>query len=318
MGTFVWYSKGSKETGELIAGLINAEGHGTVPPKNFSGIIVSFGAKPSEKFKWENRNIRALMNDPRHVRKFLDRSKLFDTITELGIDTVGHTNLGEGAQYANICQEMAIDEGAGFIACKKGGAAPRVVRTQEQLDEALADGCSLAVETTFGSQSRIRIFVVNGAVVGALRKTTNVPNAELAEHLAAEVEGAAAPGVLEQLINKGLIKAGKSFWRPHALNSQAKRNAAVTIAKQLGFGFCAIDMSEGAGNPVVYNVVSTPALVGHNTVHGPIRDAIQAWTEANDKSARELIQGMLDNANDEECEAILEGFREIKRQVQAG
>lgn len=65
---FVWHSKGTEESGIKIAEKLGCD-HGTLPPKGYEGDVFCFGATPSDKFKWEDRNFGKIYNDPRITRE---------------------------------------------------------------------------------------------------------------------------------------------------------------------------------------------------------------------------------------------------------
>jgi len=78
---FVWYSKGTEESGIKIAEKLGCD-HGTVPPKGYEGDVYCFGAAPAANFKWGDRKFDKVYNDPRVFRNRRTATEL----TGLGLD----------------------------------------------------------------------------------------------------------------------------------------------------------------------------------------------------------------------------------------
>lgn len=319
---YLWYSKGSQETGALLADKLGFETAGTIPSKNFSGVAVCFGAAYTDKFRWEDRNFQAIFNDPRVVRQYTDRKNLFDKLGEAGLNTISCVPLTAEAQYTNICNVLAATETEGFVACKPSGAKARVVQTQADLQTAIDDGCNRALDRRFSAQTRLRVFVVAGNVVGALSKQpTNTPTyAARAAIQLHESDNSVSETTIQQVltaaISKGLVSPTKNFWAPHSLTSTALRTAAIAVAEALGLDFCAVDFYSGDdGAHDVLNVVTTPNLREVPSVQGPIVNAISAWVTENSMTAKEILLSLINEANDEEASSLLAELRETKRRL---
>lgn len=84
MSTFIWHNKNTAESAEELAEKLGAS-HGVTVPKKFSGELFCLGAPHSAKFKWEDRDITKVYNDPRKIQKFKGREKLAESVGGLGV-----------------------------------------------------------------------------------------------------------------------------------------------------------------------------------------------------------------------------------------
>jgi hypothetical protein len=78
-----------------------------------------------------------------------------------------------------------------------------------------------------------------------------------------------------------------------------------------------VDMVTSPGDPLVLNVFTTPQLTGHTSIHAPIAAAINDWIQGNGLLPRQAIQNMVDASSDEELEALLDKFRELRDELEA-
>ena len=318
MSTFVWYSQGSKESGEALAKLLNCQG-GTVPPRGFSGAAICIGASYTDKFKWGDRNFRGILNDPRKTKQFTPRNTLFAALSKAGLQTPSVVALaGAGGSYTATCGMLVATEAEGFVMCKPSGAKARRVRNDAQYLAAQQDGCTLAVARKFLTNDRVRLFVVDGKVVGALQRSVQNKNNFLDNAVAELGFGAGVKEALAKALDAGVIAANKSYWAPMIINSPRKIEAAEAAAKALGFGFCAVDLASGGGAPVVLNVVTNPALVGYDAVQEEVAKSLTEWTKKNNKSAKQILLEMAQEADEEVAEALLDELRQMKNKNVAG
>ena len=320
MGSFVWYSKGSKESGALLAEELELE-HGTVPPKDFSGTLICWGAKPADKFKWENRTIQAIFNDPRIVREYIDRKDIFDKLAEEGINVISCLSITDEAQYVNICNLMGATIEEGFVVAKPSGVGARAVTSQSELEEAVADGCTRAFEAKFIRSERIRLFVVNGSVAGAAtRSAAGASDAfftRASEEVASKLEGVMGHAdmvekALRAAVGNDIVSVAKSYWSPFGAVTMAQRTAGINAAKALGFEFCAVDIVVTDGGVQVINVVTTPNLYEVPSVKAAIVNGIDSWNKNNSRTAKEILQDLVNDATDDEADSLLEKLRELK------
>jgi len=320
MDNFIWHSKASAETATWLASQLNTSLRGLVPPSGFNGTAVCWGAGPSDIFKWERRNFRSLFNDPRKVRKYTDRRTMFAKIGETGTITLGVFLLAASTGYENTCNLLNATPSAGFVACKNNGSMARLVKNQGDIQAAMADGCTLAIQRAFLSKERIRLFVVGNDVVACTRKTTPT-NASFADLAAAQLFGgdedsiseAAYRHVMQRALDEKVVAPAKSYWMPYTAFSETTRQCAVEVCKALEFDFCAVDVViTESGAPLVLNVVTTPNLREVVSIQQPIIAAIAAWVTEKAMTSRELLLSLVHDATDAETDAILVELRKMK------
>lgn len=319
--TYFWYSNSSRETGTVLATALGMA-HGTLPPNGFNGTIVCWGASPTSKFKWADRNFQALMNDPRKVNKYKDRKNIFDKLIMAGLDVVGCVPLTSEAQYSNICSTLAVPMEEGFVAAKENGTKARLVKNQSDLQTAINDECNRAIEKTFLSPEKLRVFVIGGKVVVSLRKAIGTDDTFLTK--AAE-EAFSANGniskdtyknVLASILSAGVVTAAKSYWAEYGVSTLV-RDIALTAAKAMELDFAAIDIVAAGNMTTIINVVTTPNLKDTPSIQAPVVAALKEWVKNNSMTAKEILLSMIQGASEDEAVSILESLREQAKQLSA-
>jgi len=319
MKTYLWHSNSSKETATWLAEKLGMA-HGNLPPAGFNGTVVCWGASFTDKFKWDSRNFQGLLNDPRKVKKFTDRKVMFAKLAETGLNVPACIPLTNEATYSNICHLLGSTEAEGFTASKMSGAKARNVTTQADLQTALNDGCVRAIDVLFSSNNRIRMFVVDGAYQGAVSMQSNLTAPAFAGQAAqmmcakdSTLDLAMTTATLSLAITQGMVKPDKGFWGPHSVLNAATRNVAVTATKQLGLDFAAVDVALDGTTLHVINVLTSPNLRNVPSVQEAVRTSLAAWVNANTMTAKEILQALVNDATDDEADAILTELRARKR-----
>lgn len=315
MTTYVWYSAGSKETGEFIAKAIGAEQHGVLPPKEFTGSVVCFGATPSDKFKWEERNFSGLFNDPRIVRNFVNRKKMFARLAEGGLIVPPVIDVSPEDTYASLVGKLGLNLGNIITVFSENGGHAVQVTNSYNYDQAKANA-KLASGSDFGILDRTRVFVVNGMVIGGLKRSKNntgvfVEKAVNDQNIIADKEKAAE--LIKHLLGSGYISQAKYFWAAHDGYSPAMVAAAVKAAGLLQYDLCAVDLVEtAAGGVKVLNVVSTPDLVNYPNLHIALTNAVKGWVQNKVRSAKDILKELTEKSDEEEAAAIVAVLRDYK------
>jgi hypothetical protein len=326
MSIFLWYSKSSKQTGTWLADKLKIELHGTVPPRDFEGTVICWGASPSVKFKWEKRNFQSIFNDPRVIRPLINRELLFKKLTDADIPTAKFITLPvaeEGApavvhSYADLCASLEVEPATGFLACTAGGFKRIPVKSDAQLAAAVAEERTCVTTAQFAKKERIRIFVANGVVAGGAKFTTSMPAETIPSNLAGKVSAgwedftpAQCAAVFKRAVDLKLISTTSGAWVPFSISDANMRNRALTIATILGFGFCAVDFDvDGSGT--VINVVTTPNLREVTTVQSAITNAVASWVYKNSRTPKDILLEAIAGSTSEEVSSLLEELSNLK------
>jgi hypothetical protein len=324
MAIFLWYSAGSQETGIWLAERLKITEHGTVPPRNFEGSVVCWGAVPSEKFKWEKRNFQNIFNDPRKVGLLKDRKLLFDGVAAVGIPSVRCTIIPQAnPQFLQICQELDVLAAKGFILCTSSGFRRKQVANQAELTAALGGDKprTHAMTNDFGNNTRARVFVADGTILGAaqytdelsdetfMAKTVNDVTEEWGDYTKVQVAS-----IIRRALELKLIKSACGAWSSYAIINPVMRNRALTVANNLGFDFCAIDFSTD-GSMTVLNIVTNPNLREVTSVQSTITNAVSNWVATNSRTAKDILLDHIGDASAPEASALLEELRGIKGKI---
>lgn len=300
---FLWHAQSSKETGILLAQNLGVK-HGNIPPESFKGVLICWGASPSEKFKWENRTIKSLLNDPRKIQKYKDRKVLFDLLTSAGYETPSCIALASDINYDEICELISSPIKEGFFIGKKTGTALRKITNQEQMPS--EDKKNLRIfSPDFCSDARIRVFVYKDRLLGALQRGETTSNEVFVHCATNSVSGDESFRILlEKLIEQEVIKPNKTYWAPYIIIPWEEQLRVLNISKTLGFDFCAIDFSPDLGT--VLNVLTTPSLTMTPTILAPIVNEISAWVAEKTRTTKETLLAMINEATDREVDSLFE------------
>jgi len=325
---FLWHSNGSKDTAKLLAkelGLTEKQ-CGTTPPAGFSGTIVCWGAAPGEKFKWEDRKIRAIFNDPRTVRKYSDRRALLQKLQSAKISAALCYEIAKGnSKYGDVCAGLKTPEGAGFLTAKAAGINPKAVFNQETLNAALEAGHTHAFEAIFNSEARVRAFVVNGKIISAVIKGGGLDQDVFVSRASMDVAMSEkgiteeqATAVLTALLKGNIVSPAKDYWKPHVIVSGPKRQTVIAAAQALNFDFCAVDLEASDESHKVLNVITAPGMTDVPTVVPPLVNTISIWVENNSRTAKDLLLTLVNDASDEEADSLLEELCKFKAEFSGG
>lgn len=318
---YVWYSKSSEDSGKMIAKLIGTEQHGTLPPKEFSGTLVCYGAIPGEKFKWEERSPKFILNDPRHIRKFADRSAMFAALEKAGISGPKVVKVEPNMTFNGACQSLGVAPFQGVTMFKAGGAGAKLVLTDQEFNQEKALGMACVSSPEFLTDKRIRLFIAGGNFVGATGRS-NGNHGTFAKMAAKEQnvieEKGKAEALILHLLETGVINGCKTYWQPLNAVDPVLVEAATKAASALGFDFCAVDMLDtGNGVAKVLNVVTTPDIVSPamEMLHAPLADSLKLWLKRSFKSAKEILSDLAAEANEEQAQVIVSELRKIKAEA---
>ncbi len=305
--TYVWYGKASEESGKLLAQLLGVENHGTLPPKDFAGVLICYGATPADKFKYEERKTRAIFNDPRRIRKYLDRRAMFDALAVAGFSVPKIVPINQYESYNSTCEKLGVDSAGGLCLFKANGADAKPAFSELGFGE-LAKGMVYAAGPDFMSINRTRAFIVDGVFVGALiQSNDNSPNfaKQAALEQAVVEDKSKAEQLLSYLLERGFIKANNAYWQVQNAVHPKLIEAAIGASKALKYDFCAVDMCEKDGKVVIMNVVTTPSIVGHEVIHGVLASQIKLWMKRADRSYKEILAEISEKADEKEAEEIV-------------
>jgi len=326
MSIFLWYSKGSQETGVWLAERLGVDDHGAVPPRYFEGSVICWGASPSEKFKWEKRNFQNVFNDPRKISELKDRKALFDGITSVGVPSVRCVVVPQNspAEYAQICQQLDVPTEIGFTVCTSSGFKCKVVKDGAELALALGgqdNKRTHAVTNNFGSPDRVRVYVADGTILGAAQYTDELSDgaflAKAAEVVSEDWDDYTkqqVTSVIERALKLKVVKPSCGAWTSFSVTSPVMRNRALTVANNLKFDFCAIDFSTD-GTMTVLNVVTNPNLREVISVQSTITNAISGWAANNSRTAKDILTELISGATSDEASSLLEELRNVKGRI---
>jgi hypothetical protein len=312
MDTFVWYSKGTEESGNLIANSLEGK-HGKVPPAGFKGLGVCYGAAPADIFKWENRKFRALFNDPRKTRPLAaNKNSLLNNILLKGASVVENTVVNNVSDFEAVLDAVgAVDS---FYCCKPSGAGAVEVKNQNELQEAVGKGKTFAVHNNFALENKSRVFVVNGEVVLSLEACTEED--KILEKMAVE-GGNYNPLLHNKLIGlhkKGLIVLGEEAFcteEKYDVTKEVHENVVVPVAETLAGSvdmYC-IEYIIDDDTYTVTNVLFSPGLV--DISEGGIEvivEGVEGWIEENSTTSKEALLKMAQEATEAEASTLLEAI----------
>lgn len=311
---YLWYSSKNVKEGEQVARILGFENHGTLVPEKFDGIVVSYGAQPAEVFKWERRNIRAMINDPRKTVTYRNRLTMLKKLAQDKVATISHfpTAITATTTFESLCATL----GKPFVACKENGASATLIDTAGALASAVRhEGAKVALCSDFNRPERVRVFVLNGVVMASLARGIWADDA-FVNHAMSELPAVEQTNGLRasitKMIKEGIIAPKKAFWGDYSQLVTAEHRAlALAAASSLGYQFCAVDMLEDGSK--VINVVTTPDISIHPSLHAPLKDGFGKWVLNNSKKAKDLLREMTEAASEDEADALLEALRGIKR-----
>lgn len=324
MSIFLWYSKGSQETGIWLAERLGIVDHGAVPPRKFEGSVVCWGTSPSEKFKWEKRNFQNVFNDPRKISELKNRKTLFDSIAAIGIPSVKCVALPESnPQFSQVCIELGVSEDVGFTICTASGFNRMPITNQIEMTSFVADENprTHAVTNNFGTPDRIRVYVVDGTILGAAQYTDELSDeafltkaADVISEGWSDYTKPQVTSIIERALSFKVVKPSCGAWTSFSVTSPVMRNRVLTIANSLKFDFCAVDFSTD-GNMTVLNVVTNPNLREVTSVQSTITNAISGWVANNSRTAKDILTELISGATIDEASSLLEELRNVKGRI---
>ncbi len=319
VNVFVWYSQASEDSGKVLAQILGTELHGVLPPRDFTGVLVCYGATPSDKFKWEDRSVRFIFNDPRVVRKHVDRASLFAELSKGGLNTLPIHKLTPVSVFEDVCAQLGTDSVSGLSVFKVTGGDAKPAQTEVGFNQAKALGMIYASTAQYLSDKRTRVFVVDGAFVGAIAQT-NDNTALFAKAAAAEQtflpNKEQAETFIKSLLDNGVVTPAKSYWAPQTAVSPAMIQAAIKSAATLSLDFCAVDLvTNPNGSVTVLNVVSTPNITGQDMLHGPLADAVKLWLKRANRTAKEILAEIVEQATEDEADMLVAELRKVKSEA---
>lgn len=324
MSIFLWYSKKSQETGIWLAERLNILNHGTIPPRNFEGSIICWGAIPSEKFKWEKRNFQAIFNDPRTIRPLLDRKLLFDKVSSVGIPVVRCAIVSQNdPQYQQICETLDVSVDIGFVLCTLYGFRHKHVTNQQELTANLGGEKPRirAVTSNFITEDRIRVYVVENTVLGASRYSHDLTDENFLSKISMSVTenwddytNSQVTSIFRRAIELKLVQPACGVWTAFSITNPNMQQRALTIAQNLNFDFCAIDFSTD-GAMTVLNIVTAPNLREVTSVQSAITNAFFGWVSNNSRTAKDILIDLITNASGAEVSSFFKEVSNVKGKI---
>lgn len=299
MSKFLWLSTASEDTGNALASALGIPA-GRVPPKGFEGLIINWGSIPAENFQWDKRTIKAIMNDPRVIRKYLSKSVMAARLVNQAVPSIV---FGSRSSFPTSTP---------YIAMTPNGQEARKVQTADEKSLAVEQGLTVAADVRYFSPSRIRVFVCNGKVVGALQAKPSseafldaaaaavMSEADLHQTDADDVKAALAVLLQKELISPVQEHAAFSSFT----TTGREEMVALEAAKALGADFCAVDISD-SGAAVVFNVLFSPNLVDYPSIKESVVKEMTSYIQANTQTAKERLLSLWNSANEEEAEEML-------------
>lgn len=308
MDTYVWYSKSTKESGALIGQQVATAGEGTNPPRGFKGVGICFGARPAEVFKWENRNFKALFNDPRKIAAVTqEKASLLCAITDRGGMTVATHALNDRSDYADALRALG---GTAFYCCSKSLTGAVLVTNQNELQEAFNMGKKTAVHENFKSKETYRVYVANGTPVVTLSKSFDTD--KIIRKMATD-EGngqfsAATYNKLKGWLERGRINLdeNENVLEENIVEAQNFRVQAVIDAVNNRAQMYCIEYVKVGGNYVVTNVIFAPSLeVLSEGAVALICTQINEWVATNSKTFKESLLKLINDSSETQAEEML-------------
>lgn len=310
MDIFVWYSKGTKESGVILGENMREVSHGTVPPKDFKGVAVCLGAKPADVFKWESRNFRALMNDPRKVSELTaNKVDLFNKVDAvLGAATLKRCPLNELSSFDVVEQTVG---GSGFYCCTERLTGATLVSNQNELQNAFNKGLTMAVNCDFKSKEVNRVYVVNGKAVVTLTKSFEAD--KVLKNMAKGDNGKVCEETYQRLFK--WHKDGRINIAEHEHVVEEKvgdAGATRTINPVMGAInnraqlYCIEYIKPKVGSPKVTNIIFAPSIEGLSEgAIALLSTQVQEWAKTNSKSFKESLLKLINDTTEEEAEVML-------------
>jgi hypothetical protein len=310
MNTYVWYSKSTKDSGALIGDQVASDGaefQGTNPPKGFNGIGICFGAKPAGVFKWENRNFRALFNDPRKIAELsADKTALLADIVRKGGMVLATYSLNDESDYADVLETLGTDT---LYCCTPGLTGAVKASNQDELQSAIQNGKTVAVHASFKSKETFRVYVVNGKTVVTLSKSFDEDAIlrDMAKGEGAQPD-AATYEKLKAWKNQGRITIGED---QHVLEEKIgaddnfRTQAVINSVNKRAEMYC-IEYVKVGGNYVVNNIIFAPSV--ESLSEGGVSlicTQINEWAETNSKTFKESLLGLINESTEAQAEEML-------------
>lgn len=334
MNVFIWHSKQSEESANLLAQALSPGNDpiptGTVPPRGYKGIVINYGASPKPEYRWQERDVIKYFNDVKSCLELKDLSTISGLVAGTGnelslsalkvVPLLFEGEVGDDPTYRNYTYLKSIFHTSKFITCSSMGTGARIVSNQEDLSEAIAGGATEAVELDYlrrqSRKKRYRIFYSKDK--GFLPGVMSYSRGDAADLGGIDVD----PQVKEELlrlVGKGIVEVTNYRWREEhnvGLASKIKiltRQTVDKLSEKADF-FCLELTTDDDRSFKLVNVLFSPSLRNSLTEDG-LKEfllCLDTWVKANSVSPKELLLRLIESADEEEANAMLCHLRKVK------
>lgn len=325
MDTFVWYSKSSQESGELLAQALGTKLHGTVPPKGFVGMVINFGAAPKPEFRWQDREFHSIYNDIRKGKNLaLPRMANLQAAYKKNINTIRFARISEikDPDYQTLCNLLIAEPDTGFYMTNAKGFQKKLVKNQNEFQDAVGTGLEYATPELFSTNDRKRVYYgvhynkdgfKTHTALACMTMGKQTPE-QVAASVSDDDEVAAA---IVELCNRGQLKVADSYtWNTSPQFEAEILDRGRSLLELLGLDFAAIDFDIHGR---VINYFTAPSLeVLPEAVRTSLANNIKIWVAYNTRPAKDILKELVETADEEEAEALLSYLREKKNSLTIG
>lgn len=328
MNIFIWNSRSSQESAEEICnklqenlGAQHQVQFGTVPPQGFDGLLINWGGAVSDRFQWDRRNFRAIMNDPWRVAPI--RRDLCETANRLlaqenpDLPPIALLKGADQRTYQNLVNAF----GRVFSMARPSGSRARLVASENEYREALGDGLTLAGDKALASTDlpKVRVYVVNNKVV-ATAKSEPVSEEQFVQNAAREVargvgQGlglAASANALRYAIDNMIVSPLRDYQQWVEINDlpQHVDTGALQSFQRLGVDTGCLELALVAGRYRVVNFISSPGITWLSDENKDrITQEMAQWVRDNTLTSKDILRRLVNNADDEEADEMVQLLR---------
>lgn len=334
MNVFIWHSKQSEESAALLAQALSPGNNpipsGTVPPRGYKGIVINYGASPKPEYRWQERDVIKYFNDVNACLELKELSAVSGLVEEAGrgrdlsLSSLKVVPLAFDADgeplHRSYTYLKSIFHTSKFITCSSTGTDARVISSQEDLDGARDDGAAVAVDIDYlrrhSRKKRYRVFYSKDK--GFLSGVMSYSRGDVGDLGGLDVNPLFREELL-RLVDKGLVEVTNYRWREEnnaGLFSKIKiltRQVVEKLSEKADF-FCLELTTDDDRSFKLVNVLFSPSLRNSLTEEG-LKEfllCLDTWVKANSVSPKELLLRLIENADEEEANAMLCHLKRVK------
>lgn len=331
---FIWHSSSSKESAEALRdamiGLTTPHviTSGTLPEKDFSGFCITYGGTYTESFKWDRRQMAAILNDPRKIKKGEDKAKFEAGLKEMSLVSISSKVMKSPPTNQNQFPVLVYS-----LTENVEGTATNLAQYNDLVNKWGANNVITISAATVGAtasivKNKFRLFYFNGQLIMAHENNNKKIDAQVLKdnaknYIKEKVSryGVATENTVVDIFDELFNKANMTEEQLEAISPKLKKQpiievlgkdftllaakinkAAPQIAKLAPKSeFFAIDVVIWPNNEVI--VMGSPIYapnirVGNTAVS--LATKMVAWVKDNSISAKETLKKLAEQVEDEE------------------